>query len=181
MINCHRFSYAAPPRTGTAWFHHCLVMAELTTETRDKVHQIPPADPRFNVTVVRHPADWLISYYESLRGGLIGIPQVDRFAQLVTDAVDEKDFAVMVADRMPGAVGEMFAAYRTDTVLRLEDMPWAAVELFKMFGVDATGLMCVRSAPPINARKKPIYYSEGIRQMVIKAEAEFCERYEYFQ
>ena len=180
MIDCKMFQYAAAPRTGSCWMFDALSRAGLATGTRVNLHQPPADDYRgLLLTVVRNPADWLASYYYEINGGYVGVPEVDVFAEYAKQATCDADFGLSVANNLPGKVAAMFDHYRASTVLRLEDMPWSLAGFLRMFK-PREDLSWLRDLPPINFRKQRTFFSDIVRNRIMAAEEEFCERYEYY-
>lgn len=179
MIDYGHFCYAAPPRTGVLWFiRACDASGVKPAEYDNRACVEPPhGNGRFTVTVVRNPYDWLVSYYHAYRGGPTGIPVVDQFAGLARQAGDVGRFVQLVARHKPGSVGGMFDAYRATSVVRLEDMPWALIELLASFGVDA---VAAEYLAPCNVYQGlPHRPDKRIRAELLAAEADFCGRYNY--
>lgn len=181
MISCEHFLFASPPRTGTAWFVHAVHYCGLRHETRANVH-IPPPKGHSGpvVSIVRDPASWLASYYGAIRDGKIGVPVVDQFADVAKDCGTVREFMLTVARTMPGSVGEMFSMYRADTVLRLEDQPWATIEFLRMFKKSKAVDDIIRHQPPMNTRKQAEIIPRECIDAVHEAEEDFCDFYEYF-
>ena len=84
-----------------------------------------------------------------------------------------KDFVEDYLDHCPGAVGRVFAQYRADSCLRLEDMPWALIDLLKSFGK----VVSQRESGP-----SVVVYNIGdaLYRLVMQAEANIVQRYDYF-
>jgi len=181
MIQYPGFFFCSPPRTGSAWFRSFCAKVGLGEQGAAKVHIPPPADwSDYSVSIVRHPLDWLASYYSVIRGGVIGVPEVDQFSEPARNTSDVAAFIWYVADRMPGAVGRMFDAYQTSSVIRLEDFPWAPVELLQAVGVSVTSLRTHSSLPPMNMRIGTRRRVPGKTQARLRdAESEFLLRYGY--
>jgi len=182
MIDYKKFQFASPPRTATRWFMSICNHLGLGDVSSAAVHVPPPKDnPKvLMVTMVRHPYDWLVSYFYALQGGAIQVPCVDKFVPLARGAGSFRYFIKSYLKRMPGEVGRMFAEYRASTVMRLEDFPWAVMEFFKMLDVEKHSIEAIREFPAINTwEKTPFTEYDFLRMKVCEAETEFCDRYEY--
>jgi len=180
MIEFDRFVLASAPRTGTTWFRKAAADVGLGAPAKFNVHIPPPEDyTGFVVTLVRHPYDWLVSYYLSLKGGAIGVPAVDQFCNIARGSYGVYDFLAQYVRLFPGEVSKMFDLYRASSVLRLEDFPWAVISFFET--IDATIPTSLKDTPLQNARKGEYHIpNKKLKQQVVEAEADFCERYEYF-
>jgi len=130
MIQYKNFSFAAPPRTGTTWFIKAASICELGDGQKATLHIPPPADWNgFVVSMIRHPYDWLASFFLSLRGGSVGVECVDVFA-FARYHDSPESFIQRYLENIPGEVGKMFDTYRANAVIRLEDLPYAGEEFF---------------------------------------------------
>lgn len=179
MIDCGPFRFASAPRTGTAWFCQCLAAVGVGEFGRASVHI--PHDVNSNcctVTIVRHPCDWLASYFGTIRGGHTYVDAVDQFSQLPRDDFDW--FIRLYLKRMAGSVGRLFDRYHANCVLRLEDMPQAMIELVCRFGVTEKIAKRIATVAPANRniRKLPIW-NPSLYARVVDAERDFLKRYDY--
>jgi len=182
MIQYKDFFFAAAPRTGTTWFIKCCSEIGLGDKQKANLH-VPPSIiwSGYLVTLVRHPYDWLVSYYLALKGGMTGVYDVDTLAEHARTAVDVDEFISRYLTYCSGTVGRIFDRYRATTVLRLEDFPWNAIELFESVGVKHDDAMKAHNITPQNARKGHIHIpNKQQRRQVVLAESEICERYEYY-
>ena len=156
MIRYGLFDFAAPPRTGTTWFLKAATMAALGELSKFDVHKVFIERPRhevarMRVSLVRHPATWLRSYYSEIYPGVVGVPAVDVFGTIAAD--DVFDWMDKCVDSLPGQVGAMFAAYEADSCLRMEDFPNNAVELFGSVGVARQYAVACRTLGKQNASR----------------------------
>ena len=183
MIDYKLFQFASPPRTATTWFLRACDTVGLGNGFKSHVHSPPPPDHRGKgiiVSLVRHPYDWLVSYYYGLLGGSVGVTEVDEMAPLFRQSRDFWAFGRRYIRKMPGTISKMFEAYWPTNVMRVEDLPWAAVELFEMLGIKKRLLKDVPRIRPANFTKRSPYVDfPRLRKAVVKAEKEFCDRYDY--
>ena len=175
MINFGHFIYGAAPRTGVVWFVKACEASGLAMIDDD-----PPKNAGMaTVTMIRHPYTWLVSYYLAYRGASDVSPSVDQFAKYARMAADSKRFIELVLKHQPDAVSQMFDSYKADIVMRLEDMPWALVQLLDSLEdprIDSAG---AQYTLPINVMPRVHPRDRKQAAAVVAANADFCERYEY--
>ena len=181
MITYPQFTFASAPRTASTWFIQICADAGLGEAHKANVHT-PPAEfgkEKLSVTMCRHPYDWLVSYYLALQGGATGIAVVDsRFLSLARMSGTVERFVKLYLRRQSGEVGAMFDEYKANTVLRVEDLPWNVIELLSSIGKESD---TAKWLPAQNAFTGiPPQPNRKLRQAVVAAEREFCERYEYY-
>ena len=185
MIDYKEFRFASPPRTGGSWFIHVTSIMGLGQGQKAKLHEPPPSDAtgqNLNVSLVRHPCNWLESYFYALKGGLVGVPLIDELVHSARDSKDINLFADRVAGFHAGIITEIFDSYKPSTVMRLEDLPWAAGEFFMSLGYSRRDIQCVLDAPPINCRDHKltdVKMSKRIRKLVADSEQSLFDRYDY--
>jgi hypothetical protein len=127
---------------------------------------------------IRHPCDWLASYWAAIHPGQIQVIPVDEFARIKTDHFDH--FVRMYLSRMPGAIGRMFESYNGDSYIRIEDLPWNWTELLSALEVpEKLRDRCITLGPQNrNGRVLP-RWSPSLYRRVLDAEKEMIERYEF--
>lgn len=181
MIDYGPFAFCAPPRTGTTWFIKAAYEAGLGSAPKTRIHTPPTSS--YNglvVSLVRHPYHWLESIYYGLEGGFIGVQQVDKYASIARQSEDFADFVNRCIEEHPKGISQAFDSYRANSVLRLEDFPWAAVEFFESIGAKKDKLEKVAKLPPQNARKgEPVFLNKKLKDLVVQAEKDLYERYNY--
>ena len=178
------FEFASPPRTATTWIRNAAVEAGLTELNRNHVHVPHERDGNgrnvIKVTCVRHPCEWLRSWYASIYPGLIGVDAVDDLRWHVNYA--SFDAVVRQYLAMPaGWIGRMFNAYNADVVIRVEDLPWSFVEFLESLGVPVKMRERCLSMQPMNVFKKQTKpsWNPSLRLRVEESEKEFIARYDY--
>lgn len=184
MINYGSFQLANPPRTAGSWFMHIASLMGYGDGQKSNLHQPPPTKDwnGFVVSLVRHPCSWLESYFYALRGGAVGVPVVDELVHTAREALDVNLFAERVADFHRGIVTEIFDAYRPSTVMRVEDLPWAAGEFFMSLGHSRKEIQCILDQPLLNCRDHRLAdtkISKRIRRLLADAESDIFDRYDY--
>lgn len=174
-----KFRFATTPRTGTTWFLQACEAAGLGAGFKAHVHQ--PFDEKdkgaFKVSLVRHPYYWLVSYYHAILPGVTGILEVDK---LHCDVVNFREFINHYLQTCPGQVGRIFASYGADSCLRLEDMPWAACELFASLDIPSHLRNQCKYIDPVNVSKKHIVRDLTVYHSIMEAEKEMAESYDYY-
>jgi len=181
MIDYGTFRFAAPPRTGCTWFLKACAMAKLGEGAKAHVHSpSPPRTVGLTVSLIRHPYDWLCSYYHVLQGGHTGIPEVDVLSGWVKGSKDFHSFIHRYVKTCSGAVTDMYASYNADTVMKTEELKWASLEFFASLRVQKKLLDEIKRLPPQNVGKNmPIKTDTKLRERVCEAESSFCNRYDY--
>ena len=183
MMDMGLFFFASPPRTATTWVRKATMEAGiLRNADRVKVH-VPHEDRPSSVlriACVRHPCDWLRSYYTSVYPGKVGVECVDVFRP-AAGAKDFDEFVRYVLSLGPGAVGGMFRAYNADVILRVEDLPWAFVEFLESLAVPRKLRERCLSLNRQNPTKPELFptWHPSLKARVLQSEAEMVDRYEY--
>lgn len=182
MINYANFAFAAPPRTGSTWFIKAAYEVGLGNAYKSKLHIPPPNDfSGYMVSMVRHPFFWLRSYYYALEGGACGVDCVDVFVKHVRDANDFNGFVRRYLKHIPGAVNQMFCAYRANSVLQTEELPYNAAELFESVGIRPNMIVKAIKIPAQNRTKQRMPMADPVLlKEVIEAESDFFEELDYY-
>ena len=183
MIDYGQFQFSSPPRTATTWFMRAAFVAGFGVGQKAAVHTPPPTGGySLMVSMARHPYDWLDSYYHEFKGGFCGVAEVDALVLLVRKSTSFERFLKLYVKYKTGFLGDLSRLYKADTVMRVEDLPWAAVELFQSLDVPAKRLQEIAMTAPMN-RRLVRYNDNGShgpwRRAVCEAEADYCERFEY--
>jgi hypothetical protein len=182
MIDYGLFHLASAPRTGTTWVRRAADLAGLRELYSRDIHTPFSEDNPWKVirlACVRHPCDWLASYYVMINPGHVNVPQVDQFRS-TEKTFDE--FVRRYLDEFPGAVGRMLTSYNAESYLRIEDLPSAFVEFLEPLGV-ARWLRerCLECGPDniTHPAKRP-RWNKQLKDAVVRAEVQFLERFEYW-
>lgn len=179
MIHYPLFDYGALPRTGTAWFTQACAIAGLGEQGRAKVHEFPegPKD-KLRVTSVRHPADWLVSYFHVIGRTSFGIAELNVFAQLNFESFT--DFIKSYLKQCPGAIERAMDAFQADVVQRLEDQPRALIRLLNVLDHPFNMPRVIIHNTRINVGRFPRpYWQPNLYDQVLDAEASLMERFDY--
>lgn len=180
-IDYGKFVFASPPRTGGTWFIKAASEAGLGRAFKKDLH-IPASkeEKKLKVSLVRHPCDWLASYYFALRGGQTGVEPVDVLIPLAKDCMEFEDFVLCVLDEFPGQVSEIMLYYNSDSYIRTQDLQWAAYDLFTSEEVKASPLKAAPAVAngPQNCFKYDIQWSPIIWRRVVDSEP-ICEHFEF--
>lgn len=181
MIRYGHFDYAAAPRTGTSWFVLAAYSAGYGNGGHFYVHDLFPTkhDGTLRISTVRHPADWLMSYYNAIYPAKIGVEQVDRFAGLTGRSFDQ--FVANYLQHMPGSIGKMMCSYDADSFIRIEDTPLAFADLMKSMGVSEKVASRCYGITRANASHRKPYWSPSLLDRVIEAEHDFVTHFEYVE
>lgn len=175
MIDYHCFRYASAPRTGTTWFLQAAYQCLGIEGMKASVHLPHCCFDKLCVSVVRHPYDWLESYYYVLQQGCIHVDCVDVFMKL--NGKSFKTFLRSYLELMPGKVGSMFFAYQADCFLKLEDFPTAFSLLMDSFEISSREVL---ELPKQNVRNRFVLKeAKKWRTAVEQAEKEMMDYFSY--
>lgn len=177
MIRYPDFDFASPPRTGTTWFVQACAFTPLGERSRGQVHLPHDDSPTLKITHVRHPCDWLASYFQIIHGSYLDVPSVDAFRFL-----DFGSFSLFIKSylrMMPGAVGRMFKTYRATSYIRLEDEPFGLLDLLRSCEIRVETTKIKTLAPANRSRTYSPIWEKHLRDAVMKAESEFVEEFDY--
>jgi len=174
MITYEQFEFAAPPFSGASWFVNASNRLGLGNVSFCRAYQPFPLDPSpfLRVSLIRHPCDWLLDCFREKHA-----IEIDGFNTLPRGNFDT--FVDAYLQILPGAIGKLFNQYQADTVLKIEDMPWALVELAEALGVPTSAQDRIRDMSQYQIA--PYRWDDNrARERVLEAELDFCERYDYF-
>jgi len=151
---------------------------------KSEVHEFPVEDNpgQLTVTLVRHPYEWLTSYYFALQGGAVGVSLIDDLAPLVREAKDFPHFVVRYCESFAGRYSEIIRSYRGDSIIRTEDLESGIIELFKTLLVKEDRLMKIKAMPPVNVNLNKGHVDCNIRYLqetVRRAEQETYDHFDY--
>jgi hypothetical protein len=185
MLQFDNFSFAAPPRCATSWFLSAAFEAGLGEYRKSKVFapwKYGESPSALKLTFVRDPYDWLVSYHTNIYPGSVGVPEVDVFRVMNGGfRLDLSQFLDHYFTHLQGKITEMFAAYKADSVVRIEDLPAGLWSIFEMLGVDEVAKKKIFALPRVNTTQVDLKPSirKSVRLNVLEAEFAFCERYGY--
>jgi len=171
------FRYASAPRTATTWIKQASAVAGLIGG--GSVH-VPHDDDQSKIRLssVRHPADWLRSYWTAIWPSQIQIDLVDGLRKTCDGAASFDDF-VRLYLRGCWGIGNMHEGYGADVVIRVEDLPWAFVEFLDSVGVEKRAReRCLLIGRPNVSSELP-KMSPLLRDRIIEAEWPMVEKYDY--
>lgn len=177
VYDFHLFQYYAPRDVGNHWFREACKIVGLTEcyvpggfaeryvpggfseDTQSHV---------LKVSTVRHPCDWFrLGFYTTNR---------DKGNASITFA----SFVEQYLQNQPGELSRRFDQYQADTVLRVEDLPWAFLELMEMLGCPETQRKRLEDHPISPTFTPPIEWDPILRKQFMESERDLCERYDYF-
>ena len=183
MIKFDGFALAIPRRAAAGWMLNAFIQAGAVARVYyEPIYQPPNIGfGGYVLGCVRHPYRWLRSYFDSVIE-LTGVPEIDVF---MGDKEESKgnfvEFIGLATGRHAGGVGRMFGVYRTSTVVRTEDLPWAAVEFLESVGAPRPrSVVSLRPSHATIRRMDDPKIDAELRRQVFRAESEFCEQYEYW-
>ena len=71
-------------------------------------------------------------------------------------------------------------AFEADSIVRIEDMPWAFLELATAIGIDPVFFPNIKNMGRTNSSDEGVRMAEVQRSRVIESEKELCHGFEYF-
>lgn len=170
MIDYGIWGLACPPRTGGQWVAAAAALCGFTPAPGGDLHTPPPVGyAGFVATTVRHPARLLASTYAN------GSP--------LRDAAHFEDrlasFLACYANQTPGQLWKNHLLFNASTVIKTEMLMHSVIDLFRTLGVGHAGIEQIRKLPHTNAgRAIPITIKQ--QQMIVRAESDYCEAYDYW-
>ena len=186
MIQYEQFDFAAPPMHAGQWFIESAKDAGLK---RVGLIGNPTlsfrAGTRFRVSLVQHPCQWLVNVYSYIKNGETTWALKDMPLYWL-NTFSLESFVLDYLKQSPGCIGDMFDRYKADSCIRVEDLPWAFVDLVESLDIQLTRdqLSSITSRPIVPCVDKTgVGYSSMTRELhhrVIDAERGFVERYDYF-
>lgn len=175
------FLFASPPRTATTWIKHAADMAGLRGGGR--VHDPHSNDSsRIKLSTVRHPAEWLRSYWAAIWPAQIQVDLVDDLYKACCGAETFDEF-IRLYLKSSWRIGGMIAGYGADVVIRVEDLPWAFINFLEPFMSPQLPEFqpdeCL-FIPHVNESRKVLpRWNPSLKAKVLEAEHEMIEKYEY--
>jgi len=177
MIQYGLFTFACPPHTAADWFIRAAQSIGLGPGFRFHAYeQFHGTDhDRLRVSLVRHPCSWLGECWLSLQKGEIESNHTGYFSMLPKETFQQFVQSYLAKD--PGSISRLYNRYEANTYLRVEDLPWAFLELAESLGVPEVMLAKIRQlTTPTQALQLPDY----LHCQVIEAECTIAELYDYW-
>ena len=135
---------------------------------------------RLRVTLVRHPCSWLASVYSDVLKNGSTTNQLEPFSSLTTESFDRFVFAYL--NTAGGSIYRTFRPYieEADTCLRIEDMPWAALDLFESLGVPRMLRQKCVGIGKVNVSENVPLWDKSLKEEVKREEEELLELFDYW-
>lgn len=172
MIRYERMLFFPTLLTASDWF----IDAMFHTGQRSVLwNQAEPGGGNLlKVALVRHPCRWLSDCYRAVNTdtSLIRLTRLQPWTRLRNGSVGE--FVEDYLRSSPGAVGKLFDACEVDTCIRVEDLPYAFLELLESLDIVRPPTLPELLHCPAT-RMEPEHW-----RRVVRAERDFCERYDYY-
>jgi len=176
-IDYNLFYFSSAPRTGSTWGIKAFHAVGLGAGFKAHVHKVhTKREFEICLSFVRHPCDWLASYYAALHGGMTGVQEVD---VLNFPAIDFDEFIRNYLKNCPGAVGRAFKAYNASCHIKIEDTPWAVVTFLESMGVPKKMRNNCLGLNPQNISKHLPRWSPHLYAQVQESEKELVDEYNY--
>lgn len=178
MKRFDQFLFAAPPRTGISWFLRAASFVGLNSDVGHPYAPFLDADI-LSVTIVRHPYDWLGSLYFTPPRQLCGVQDIEYIKDLARRASRFGEF-IRLCSCHPNLVAGVFDEYRASSIIRLEDFPWAVIELFKSVGVASETARRIVDLHYSGGIKFPVDGEVRLKALIVGSESDFCCRFDYY-
>lgn len=101
-----------------------------------------------------------------------------KFARLDTKAGLEA-FVWEYLHDIPGEAGRMMLSFGADSIIRIEDMPGAFIELATALGIDPKYFSVIESMGPTNVGLSVKRMPKVLERRVVNAEKEMCHAFGY--
>ena len=163
------FHFAAPPCTAVDWFQRAMGVLGFEIIANKFAYAVFDPDAEgLRVSLIRNPYDWLPDINEFTRVNR-------RVASEITLCIPS---TVTITNNYATAA---FSAYAADVCLRVEDLPWAFLELLDSVGCRARESAMFKKFPmQVGLTHPGKSLSAAQRQRIYESEREFMERYDYW-
>lgn len=184
MIKLRTFSIQAPPRCGAGWLLKAIKIAgvEIKQPHRQVWEPETISTDRHTISIIRHPYEWLRSFYFANRGELYP-KSLERLVRCACNSTSLFEFINTGIEKK--LVTWTFRQYDANSVIRLEDFPAAPIMLFDMFWYPA---FSCDSAEKIEAlpRTDPTDFQilnskveKELREKLMEVEKSIYEKFDY--
>jgi hypothetical protein len=128
---------------------------------------------KLRVTLVRNPLKWMEHCFDYCQA--VSQDEFEPFSLLPLHSFDA--FIRAAVNNFPGSVTRLFDRYQADSVLRVEDLPWALEALLISCGADNSEQ--VREVAPLIHTGTSNQIDEKLRNRFMESEWDTYERYDY--
>jgi len=160
MSNYGLFELVGPDGPSKGWVDAAMTAVDVPTAPGTVL----------KVSAVVHPCDWLVHLFHSAP------------VMVLTSGLGPLSFEEYASNWLcttpANWLNDQLDSYKADTVMRLEDQPWALIELLVSTGMKNAPASMVATVPK-PAVDYPIWRPQ-LRDRLIKHEREFCRRYDYY-
>ncbi len=165
------FHFAALPFTAVDWFLKAVQALNFIVDIEQAVDFASTGftescKEAIKISLVRHPCSYIVDYYNanSLRNRMTLETYVRNCAYL-----------------FPGGIGKKFDSLDADVCLRVEDLPWAFLELVESLSIERNKVEMFKNFPmQVNIPKHREALSADLRKQLCESEHDFMERYNYW-
>lgn len=190
------FGFAAPCNVGALWFVKNLqANLPLVGIPASEIDCPFPLDyNKYALSIVRHPFDWLSEFYQRRPQKASRNKHIYELRCVTTRVRSFTNF-IEVCAKNKGCVANVFDAYKTTSVIRYEDIPWAVVEFLQTLGFSEEQSKAVlKEYLPFqltindSVEEPQAFYEEKLssselkrlRSLITNSERDYCERYNYY-
>jgi len=174
MIDYGCFYFAAPKLCSAQWFTDMMGAVGFQPNGNPEFVFTTESTDKLRVSLVENPVQWLNHCYNTIGSGLLY--DLPPFTDLPNQS--REGFLRAYLHECPGAVGELFGHYKADSIMRVEDLPWALVDLLTTLGIEKAGIESVRRVVPGGSFVNRTI-DRTLRNRILDAERSLCEQYDF--
>jgi hypothetical protein len=166
------FHFAAFPFTAVDWF--LCACQSLDFDMVDTAQAQEYASMGFTesckeaikISLVRHPCSYIVDYYN---------------ANIHSISIPLEAYVSNRIHSFPSSVGKEFDSLAADVCLRVEDLPWAFLELIESLGIQQDKVKMFKNFPmQVNVPNHRGAISPTLYKQLCESERDFMERYNYW-
>lgn len=174
MMDYGVFHFACPKFCGANWFGEMMEKVGFESAPLSRLEgTFHDSRNHLKVSLVRHPMTWLSLCFDAVRFKFLDDYQP--FSSLPTHTFDA--FVRAYVHECPEAFGNVFKKYQADSMIRIEDLPWALVELLMATGMEQRVALNVTRLPQIVSKEAQV--ERKLYNKVMEINRDFFERYDY--
>jgi hypothetical protein len=179
MIDYGCFYFAAPKFCSGVWFYEMMEAAGFLMPLANGRIESPfliESTDKLKVSLVENPIKWLTQCHNAIESRMLY--DLLPFTDLPSQSFE--GFLRSYVHECPGAVGELFDRYKADSIIRVEDLPWALVDLLSALKVEQSRTNLITTVKRVVVSGNFTHKIDAsLRNRVLDAERSLCERYDF--